>query len=64
MKQSKFSESQIVAIFGSVVKDKTVENICQENGISPAIFYDWKSKYEGMGTEELKRMRELEAKNP
>lgn len=60
---SKFSESQIVAILGSVGKDKTVDNVCREQGISPATFYNWKSKYGGMGTDELKRMRELETEN-
>lgn len=45
MKQSKFSESQIVAILGSVSKDKNVENVCREHGISPATFYNWKTKY-------------------
>lgn len=63
MKESRFSETQIVAILGSVGKDKTVENVCRENGISPATFYNWKSKYGGMGAEELKRIRELEAEN-
>jgi len=64
VKQSKFSEPpQIVAILGSVGKDKNIENVCREHGISPATFYNWKSKYGGMGTEELKRMRELESEN-
>ncbi|MFN8344455.1 MAG: transposase [Spirosomataceae bacterium] len=39
MKQSKFSDAQIVAILGSVGKDKSVENVCREHGISPATFY-------------------------
>jgi putative transposase len=63
MKQSKFSESQIVGILGSVGQDKTVEQVCREHGISPATYYKWKSKYGGMGAEELKRMRDLEAEN-
>jgi putative transposase len=63
MKQSKFSESQIVAILGRLGKDKSVEQICREHGISPATFYNWKSKYGGMGADELKRMRELELEN-
>ncbi len=63
MKQSKFSESQIVGILSSVGKDKSVEQICREHGISPATFYNWKSKYGGMGADELKRMRELESEN-
>lgn len=33
MKEIRFSETQIVAILGSVGKDKTVENVCRENGI-------------------------------
>ncbi len=63
MKQTKFSEAQILAILGSVGKDKNIENVCREHGISPATFYNWKSKYGGMGTDELKRMRELESEN-
>lgn len=63
MKTSKFSESQIVAILGNVGKDKNVEDICREHGISPATFYNWKSKYGGMSTDELRRMRELESEN-
>lgn len=46
---------------GSVNKEKGVEYVCRENGISPATFYNWKNKYGEIGTEELKRMRELEA---
>lgn len=63
MKASKFSEVQIIAILGSVGKDKSVEDVCREHNISPATFYNWKNKYSGVGAEELKRMRELEAEN-
>jgi putative transposase len=63
MKKSKFSESEIVSILNSVGKDKTVETVCRAYGISPATFYNWKSKYGGMGTEELKHLRELESEN-
>ena len=44
-------------------KDKNVEDICREHGISPATFYDWKSKDGGTGTDELRRMQELESEN-
>lgn len=63
MKTSKFSEAQIIAILGSIGKDKTIENVCREYGISPGTFYNWRTKYGGMGADELKRMRELEAEN-
>jgi putative transposase len=63
MKASKFSESQIVAILKSQTADKTVEQICREHGIAPATFYNWKKQYGGMESEEIKRMRSLEAEN-
>ncbi len=63
MKQSKFSESQIVSILNSIGKDQSVENVCREHGISTATFYNWKNKYGGMESQELKRMRELESEN-
>jgi putative transposase len=63
MKASKFSETQIVSILKSQNSDKTVEVICREYGIAPATFYNWKKKYGGMESQELKRMRELESEN-
>lgn len=44
-------------------KDKSIEDVCREHGISPGTFYNWKSKYGDMGADELKRIRELEAEN-
>ena len=32
-------------------------------GISEAAFYNWKAKYGGMDTSQLKRLKELEAEN-
>lgn len=63
MKKSRFTESQIISILGSQGQDKTIEEICRAEGISPATFYVWKKKYGGMEAEELKKMRELEAEN-
>lgn len=63
MKSSKFNETQIVSILKSQNSDKTVEIICREHGIAPATFYAWKKRYGGMESQELKRMRELEAEN-
>lgn len=63
MKKSKFSESEILSLLAAQGKEKSVEELCREVGVSPATFYQWKSKYGGMSSEELKRMRELEAEN-
>lgn len=37
--------------------------MCRKHGISPATYYQWKSKYGGLGASELKRIKELEAEN-
>lgn len=40
-----------------------VIDICREHGISDATFYNWKAKYGGMDTSQLRRLRELEEEN-
>ena len=40
-----------------------VPEICRELGISTATFYKWRSKYGGMDTSIMARMKELEAEN-
>ena len=40
----------------------TVE-VCRHHGISPAIFYNWKSKFGGLEMSEAKRLRALEDEN-
>lgn len=61
MKKKNFTESQIVAILKSQNSEKSVESLCREHGIAPATFYNWKNKYGGMESQELKRMRERSA---
>lgn len=63
MKQSKFSESQIVSMIRLYESGVSVNDICRDNGISAKTFYNWKSKYNGLGTPEIKRLKELEAEN-
>lgn len=58
-----FNESQIFSILKEVDAGMKVETICRKHGISNATYYNWKSKYGGMATSELKRMRELEEEN-
>ncbi len=63
MKKSRYSESQIVRILKEVEGGRLVKEVCQEYGISDAIYYNWKSKYGGMEASDVKRLKELEEEN-
>ena len=63
MKQSRFSDSQIIAILKQAEAGTPTPEVCREHGISSATFYKWSSKYAGMEASLMARMRELEAEN-
>lgn len=63
MKKSRFTESQIIAILKKQESGVSVKDICREAGISDQTFYKWKSKYGGMDSSQLKRVKELEEEN-
>ena len=48
MKQSRFTDSQIIAILKQAEAGTAVPEVCREHGISSATFYKWRSKYAGM----------------
>jgi putative transposase len=37
--------------------------VCRKHGISPATFYQWKSKFGGLEVSVARRLRTLEAEN-
>ncbi|BDQ38871.1 transposase [Pseudodesulfovibrio nedwellii] len=63
MRKSKFSEYQIVKILKSVEGERAIVDVRREHGVSSATFYKWKSKYGGMKTSGIQRMKDLEAEN-
>jgi putative transposase len=63
MKRSKFTDSQIVEAIKRVEGGLAVPELCRELGISSATFYKWRSKFGGMDTSMMVRMKELEAEN-
>ncbi len=40
-----------------------IDDICRQNDVSNATYYNWKSKYGGMDTNDAKRLKELEEEN-
>lgn len=63
MRKTRFTESQIVQILKSVEGGRMVKDICRENGISDATYYNWKAKYGGMEASDIKRLKALEEEN-
>ena len=63
MKKSRFSDHQILSILKQAEKGVPVPELCREHGISSATFYNWRSKYGGMDSSLMTRLKELEAEN-
>lgn len=63
MKKSKHTESAMVKAVGQVESGISAEIICRDLGISRATLYNWKSKYSGMDTNQVRRLKELEEEN-
>jgi len=63
MRKSKFSPTQIAKILQEFDMGKSVSEISRDHGVSSAAFYKWRSKYAGMNSKELKRLKVLEGEN-
>jgi putative transposase len=63
MKKSRFTETQIVSILKQYDAGIAAADLCREHGISAATLYNWKSKYGGLDSSQLKRIKELEEEN-
>ena len=63
MKKTRFTESQIISILKEGELGIPVADILRTHGISRPTYYNWKAKYGGLNTSQLKRLKELEAEN-
>ena len=59
MKKSRYSDSQIIQAEAGT----PVPELCREHGMSLASFYKWRSKYGGMDSSMMTRLKELEDEN-
>ncbi len=63
MKNSRFSEEQIIGILKQSEAGAKTGELCRQQGISAATFYGWRSKFGGMDASEAKRLKQLEEEN-
>ena len=63
MRESKFSDSQIMAMIKQNEAGVSVPDLCREHGMSSAQFYKWRAKFGGMDASMLKRLKEPEDEN-
>lgn len=62
MKKTRYSDEQIIQILRETDKD-TVAEVAKRHGVSEATIYIWRKKYGSMETDEIKRLKRLEAEN-
>lgn len=63
MKNSRFSEEQIIGILKQSEAGAKTSELCRQHGISTATLYGWRSKYGGLEVSEAKRLKQLEEEN-
>jgi putative transposase len=63
MKQSHFTEEQIIGVLKQAEAGMKTAEICRQHGISSATYYKWKAKYGGLEVSEARRLKQLEDEN-
>ena len=61
--RKRHSEEQIVAILKEAEGGVSAVELCRKHGISDATFYNWRQKYGGMETSDVKELRALREEN-
>ena len=63
MRNSRYTDSQIISILKQAEAGTPVPALCREHGMSSAMFYKWRAKYGGMDASLMARLKELEDEN-
>ena len=63
MKWMRFTLGQFIRVLKEAENRLQVSELCRQQGISEATYYQWKSKYGGLEVSEAKRLRALEEEN-
>lgn len=63
MGRRKYSESQMAMVVKELENGARIGELCRKLGVSEATVYNWKKKYSGLGTPEIRKLRLLEEEN-
>ena len=63
MKQSRFTEEQIMGVLKEGEAGIPVQEISRKHGICEQTYYRWKAKYGGLEVSAARRLRSLEEEN-
>jgi putative transposase len=63
MKQSRFTQAQIIGILKEQEGGTPTAEVCRKHGISSATFYKYKARFGGMNVSEAQRLKVLEGEN-
>ncbi len=63
MRKSRYTEQQIAYALQQAEHGAPVKDVIWKMGITEQTFYRWKRKYAGLGSSELRRLKQLEEEN-
>ena len=63
MRESRFSDEQIIGLLKEAEAGRKVADLCREHGISEPTFNRWKSKHSSMEASDARKVRALEDEN-
>ncbi len=63
MKKTRFTDEQIAFALRQAETGTPVQEVIRKMGISEQTFYRWKKLYSGLGSSELRRLKQLEEEN-
>ena len=63
MKQKRYTDEQIAFALRQAEGGTAIAEICRKLGVSEPTFFRWKKQFAGMGTVEIRRLKQLEEEN-